>query len=227
MEWKFNRSISTPGGTTIMRRITNWGGIAASIILIAFGVGALVMGLNGRSTVSDSVKQEQIVGSPDMTPSAIKAEAAKAGLNVSALDIPSSSVANVKIDSPSRARTFAGYMRIHALEATGGKVYAQMPRYLDKNGKPTDNEAQAAVDPKTKAPVQNQARNIWVTETALTTALNTSYFANQVAMFGIVMGIAMLLVGIGFGVVTIRLLLAPEEETEKAPAKARTAPATA
>ncbi|MDX6519076.1 MAG: hypothetical protein QOF50_1922, partial [Gaiellaceae bacterium] len=39
------------------------GGIAASIVLIAFGIGAIALGLNGRSTVRDSLKLEQIVGS--------------------------------------------------------------------------------------------------------------------------------------------------------------------
>jgi hypothetical protein len=45
-----------------------------------------------------------------------------------------------------------------------------------------------------------------VTETALTTALNTAYFAESVATFAIVMGIALLLAGVGFGVLTIRAL---------------------
>jgi hypothetical protein len=31
-----------------------------------------VVGVNGRDTVQSSLKQEQIVGSPDMTPAAIK-----------------------------------------------------------------------------------------------------------------------------------------------------------
>ena len=52
-------------------------------------------------------------------------------------------------------------------------------------------------------PVDNAARNLWVTETALTTALNTSYMAEQLAIFGIVVGIALLLSGIGFGVLTL------------------------
>ena len=46
---------------------------------------------------------------------------------------------------------------------------------------------------------------MWVTETALTTALNTAYFAEQVALFSIVMGVALLLTGIGFLVLTLRL----------------------
>ena len=52
-------------------------------------------------------------------------------------------------------------------------------------------------------PVDNAARNVWVTETALTTALNTSYMAEQLALFGIVVGIALLLTGVGFGILAI------------------------
>ena len=103
-------------------------------------------------------------------------------------------------------------MRIHALEATGGLTYAQMGRFMAKPGTPakftdghggTSDEQYALVDPKTKQPVDNGARNLWVTETALTTALNTSYMAEQIALFGIVVGIALLLAGIGFGILAI------------------------
>ena len=44
---------------------------------------------------------------------------------------------------------------------------------------------------------------MWVTETALTTALNTAFFAERVAFFSIVMGVALLLTGIGFLVLTL------------------------
>ena len=66
----------------------------------------------------DSLSQEQIVGSADMTPAAIKAEAKAAGLkNVS---LPTCSVAGKTIATGSDARCFASYMRIHALEARAG-----------------------------------------------------------------------------------------------------------
>ena len=61
----------------------------------------------------------------------------------------------------------------------------------------------ALVDPKTQRPVDNGLRNLWVTETALTTALNTSYMAEQLSLFGIVVGIALLLAGIGFGILAL------------------------
>ena len=71
-----------------MRRIFEIGGFIAAVVLIAFGVGAVVMSVNGRSTVQDTLAQEHIVGSPDMTPVAIKAEAKQAGLDVSGLSFP-------------------------------------------------------------------------------------------------------------------------------------------
>src|SRR5213595_908274 len=85
------------------RKVLEWGGFAAGAILIAFGVVAIVMGFSGRSTVSDSLKQEQIVGTADMKPAAIKAEAAKAGLDVNAISLPTVSVAGKAIDTGPRA----------------------------------------------------------------------------------------------------------------------------
>jgi hypothetical protein len=58
--------------------------------------------------------------------------------------------------------------------------------------------------PKTQQPVNNGRRDIWVTYTALTTALNPSYMAMQLALFGVVVGIALLLAGIGFIVLPLR-----------------------
>jgi hypothetical protein len=116
-------------------------------------------------------------------------------------------------------------MRKHTLEATGGQTYAQMGRFLDANGKPTDDEKAAATDPKTGEPVENGLRNLWVTSTALSTALNTAYFAESVATFAIIMGIALLLSGLGFAVLTFRALIPAEApKTERTP---RTAPAAA
>ena len=195
-----------------MRKVFELGGVIAATVLIAFGIAAIVMGVNGHSTVNDTLKQELIVGSPDMTPAAITAEAKKAGLDVAGLSIPSRSVANKEINNGDLARAFAGYMRIHALEATHGLTYAQMGRFVAKPGTPakftdgqgaTSDPAYAVIDPKTTQPVENGARNLWVTETALTTALNTSYMAQQLSLFGIVVGVALLLAGIGFGILAV------------------------
>jgi hypothetical protein len=186
-----------------MKRLLEYGGYAAAVVLVAFGIGALVLSINGKSTVKDSLSDEKIVGSPDMTPDAIRAEAKQAGL--SGVDLPSCSVAGEQVDTGSEARCFAGYMRIHALEATGGKTYAEMPRFATEDGKGTNDPAQAQKDANGQ-PVANAAREIWVTETALATALNTSYMADQLGNFGIVVGIALILAGIGFAVLAWMVL---------------------
>jgi hypothetical protein len=189
----------------LFRKLLEWGGFAAGAILVAFGVVAIVMGFSGRATVADSLKLEKITGSADMTPALIAKEAKEAGLT--GVSLPTVSVAGLAIDSGPRARAFASYMRIHTLEASGGFTYAEMGRFTAKPDAPkaelavgggTNNPQFAMIDAASKQPVANGVRNLWVTETALTTALNTSYMADRLGLFGIVVGIALLLSGIGF-----------------------------
>jgi len=169
-----------------MKRVFAYGGIAASVILIAFGTGAILMGMNGRSEVRDAIAEQNITATPDA------AEITNGKLKP-----------GQAITTGAQARSFADIMEFHALESTEGKRYAEMGRFLTPKGGDTSDEALAAKDPKTGQPVENGLRNLWVTQTALSTALNTSYFAEQVAMFSIVMGIALLLTGIGFLVLTL------------------------
>lgn len=196
-----------------MKNVLRYGGIVASVILIAFGIGAIAMGVNGRSTVRDNLALEKITGSPDMNPKAIAAEAKEAGLTGVAL--PTKSVADQPINNGSRARTFASYIRIHTLESSGGKSYAELPRFATKDGKGTDDE-KLALTQENGRPVDNPTRNLWITSTSLQTALNTAYFAENVALFAIVMGIALLLTGIGFLVLTMSLLTRPAREAADA-----------
>jgi hypothetical protein len=165
-----------------MRRILDYGGIAASVVLIAFGIGCVVTGISGRDRVRDDLARENIVGTDD------------------------SSIPGQKVDTGSEAEAFANVIRRHTLEATQGQTYAEMPRFVDAQGKPTADEEQAAKDPESGEPMENPLRQLWVTETALTTALNTAYFAESVATFAIIMGIALVLTGVGFLVLTLRVL---------------------
>jgi len=199
-------------------RLFQWGGLAAGTVLVVFGVVAIVMGFDGRSTVSDTLTQEKIVGTPDMTPALTEKAVKDAGLT--GVNVPSCSVAGKSIDTGPEARCFADYMRIHALEGTGVFVYAEIGRYEAKPGTPkaelgagggTDDEKFAVVDPKTKDPAANGARNVWVTETALSTALNASYMAERISVFGIVVGVALLLSGIGFIVLALAVLRRPRQ----------------
>ena len=104
------------------------GGIIAGIVLIAFGIGSLVLGLNARSTVRDELTREFIVGSDDMNPAETEKAVAEAGLKN--VPIPTCDVAEKPIETGSDARCFAQYMRIHALESSGGNTYSQMGRFV-------------------------------------------------------------------------------------------------
>jgi hypothetical protein len=189
------------------RRILELGGIAAGVLMVAFGIGSLVLGINARSTVGDELKREVIVGSPDMKPAEIEKAVKEAGL--SNVPIPSCDVAEKEIETGTDARCFAQYMRIHALESSDGLTYAQMGRFAaaadPSDPKGTSDEAAAAKDESGK-PISNGARNTWVTETALSTALNVSYMAEQIGLFSVVVGIALLLSGIGFIILALVVL---------------------
>jgi hypothetical protein len=184
-----------------MRKVLEVGGFVAAAVLIAFGISAIVLGVNGRSTVQKNLQYQYITGTPDMTPAAIKEEAKKAGIYDSVKIWPTKSVAGQAIDTGSKARAFAQYMNIHALEASGGLTYAQMPRYATADGKGTNDASKALLT--NGQPTDNAARNVWVTETALSGSLNMAYMAEQTALFGIVVGVALLLSGIGFGVLAL------------------------
>jgi hypothetical protein len=162
-----------------------YGGIAASAILIAFGAGAIGIGITGYNDVRDEIAAQKIVAGDDA--SELTNGRLKAGQ---------------EITTGAEARAFADIMEAHTLEATEGKRYAEMGRFLTPEGKDTSDEALAAKTPDGR-PVENGLRNMWVTETALTTALNTAFFAERVALFSIVMGVALLLTGIGFFVLTL------------------------
>ena len=220
-----------------MRKLMEIGGIVAAAVLIAFGIAAIVLAIDGHNTVSANLKTQQITGTPDMASGSpaiageVKAITANQNLLVrkfkavgvtftpSAVTVPGCSVAGDQVTDGNSARCFAQYMFIHAMGATNGLVYSQMGRYVAKPGTPfkyTDGNGgmspsaspaivakYAVVDPKTKQPVDNGARNVWIDQVALSTALNASYMADQISLFGIVVGIALLLSGIGFAILAI------------------------
>jgi uncharacterized membrane protein len=154
------------------------GGYVAGIVLVAIGIACIVIGLVGRADVHDRLAQEKIVGTPD------------------------SSIAGETVDSGSDATEFADTIRKHTLEATGGLTYAEMPRAVYKStGKAVPEDKVDAALASGKA-IDNPEREIWITSTALSTALNTSFFAESVATFTIVVGFALILIGIGLLVLT-------------------------
>jgi hypothetical protein len=180
-------------------RIWEIGGFVAGVVLVLIGAAALYLGVDGHQTVQDELSKEYIVGGPDMAPQEIQAAAREAKLPQT-IELPSCDVAGEEIDTGDEARCFAQYMRIHALEATSGLTYAQMGRFqaASNPGDPKGtNDEQAAAKDENGNPISNPQRNIWINQTALATALNVSYMAEQISLFGIVVGVALILAGFG------------------------------
>jgi len=206
------------------RRVWEIGGFVAGGVLVVFGAVAILLGVNGYRTVHDQLSQEKIVGSSDMTPSQIKTEAQQANLPAS-VSLPTCDVADQAIKTGSDARCFAQYMRVHALESTGGLTYAQMGRYQsakDPSSAAGTNDPNAAAKDDKGQPVENGRRQVWINETALSTALNVSYMAEQLAVFGIVVGVALLLTGIGLFILAFAVFGRTEEAAAALDARAPT-----
>ena len=85
-----------------MSKLFQYGGIAASVVLIAFGIGSVVIGFNGRDR------------------SATTSPASRSSAR------PTRRIPGQLVDTGSEAQAFAKVMRKHTLEATGGQTYAQM-----------------------------------------------------------------------------------------------------
>ena len=177
-----------------MRKLFEIGGIVAGLVLVLFGAAAIYMGVDGRATVRDSLKQEQITFGAADDPAVAKF---------------ASQWADEQVTTGAQARAFAQVIHEHALEGSGGLTYSQLGRFVSaadpENPAGTSDET-AALKSEQGAPVSNAARNTWVTATALSTALNVSYMAEQMALFGIVVGVALLLSGVGFVILALGTL---------------------
>lgn len=164
------------------RKLFFVGGLLSSLILAGFGAAMIFVGYSGINEVHDTLRQENITTPAD------------------------SSDPGKLVEDGATARVQADIMREHVLKSSGGLTYAQMGSYQlasdPKDPKGTNDKTLAAKDASGN-PIANPVRNTWVTETAMTTALNTAYFAENVGEFAMVTGVALILTGGGFAVLTI------------------------
>ncbi len=122
----------------------------SSIFAIITGFILMCGGVWGISITYKNIAQEKIVTAAD------------------------ASIPNVPLRGPRTLKAQADIIREHTLHTTGGKTYAEMPRQiakLDTEGNPVLNEAGETVM------VPNTARDMWITATTLTTALNLGIFS--------------------------------------------------
>jgi hypothetical protein len=187
------------------KKLWEIGGFLAGGVLILFGVVAIFMGVDGYNTTRDAIKQENIVfGSADDPAVAEHAE----------------QWAGEQVTTGDQARAFALVIREHALESTEGLTYAEMGRFVSAEN-PDDpagtSDEEAALKDEEGNPVSNSSRNTWITATSLSTALNMSYMAERLAIFGIVVGVALLLTGIGLVLLAYMVFgRQPQAATERA-----------
>ena len=80
----------------------------------------------------------------------------------------------------------ADVIRDHTLHTTKGKTYSQMPRVVEK----LDEDGETILDEEgNPVMVPNEARNIWITATALMTALHLAIVTYAFSMLIMLLGL--------------------------------------
>jgi len=102
------------------------------------------------------------------------------------------SIPNTLVSGPFTLKSQADIIREHTLKITGGKTYAEMPRQIPK----LDEQGKEVLDKDGKVVlVDNLARNIWITATSLTTALNLAIISYAFSIFIILFGLVSIWTG--------------------------------
>ena len=161
------------------------GGYISGGLLIFFGIAVIVLGVWGFAFTRDHIEREGISFGPIEDPAVAEHAPDWAG---------------EPVDTGRKALAQAEIMREHTLSNTGGLTYAEMGQYQSAED-PSDpagtNDPEAAAQDENGEPISNSARNIWVTETALATALDMGFMSEMLSIFSIIVGVALLLTGIG------------------------------
>lgn len=96
------------------------------------------------------------------------------------------SLPNKPVSGPRTLKSQADIIREHVLKSTGGQTYAEMPRQIVK----IDDSGNPVIDSNgNPVLIENTARNIWVTATALTTALNLGIITYAFSSFVLLLGL--------------------------------------
>ena len=150
------------------------------LVFLAAGAYTVVRGYDAKSQVRAELLAQDITTTPD------------------------ASIPNVKVHDAATATSMAEIIDHHSREATGGKTYAEMGRYLAADGTDTSDEALALKDDKGN-PVANPVRNVAFQASALRTSLYTSVMAFNVADLVIGLGLMIVVLGVAIGGIGVAL----------------------
>jgi hypothetical protein len=194
-------------------RFLRIGGYVSGGVLTVFGIVVIILGIWGFTFTRDHIEREGVTFGPATDP---------------AVQEHAEQWAGEPVDTGRKALAQAEIMREHTLSGTGGLTYAEMGRYQSQanpdDPKGTNDEAEAAKDDSGQ-PISNGARNIWVTETALATALDMGFMSEMLSIFSMIVGIALLLTGIGLVILARAVFGRSRSQAEAAsPAPAPEAP---
>lgn len=137
--------------------------IISAVLAIGAGVVLLFGGLGAVVFTYKNVVQEEIVTPED------------------------AAIPGTPVRGPLTLKAQADVIRKHTLKTTGGLPFSQMPRQVPK----VDEDGEAVLDVEGEpVMVANSARDMWVTATTLTTALNlgiiTYLFSGLIMLFGLI-----------------------------------------
>lgn len=143
----------------------------SSVLIMVAGVILVIGGVGGIWFTSSEIARENIVTPQD------------------------AAIPEAPVRGPLTLKAQTDSMRKHVLRMTDGKTYAEMPRQIpkpDEAGKPVlDKEGKEVMMP-------NTARDIWVTYTALTTALNLALLSYAFSGMSILIGLIFISISVVF-----------------------------
>ncbi|HLG00045.1 MAG TPA: hypothetical protein VI916_06215 [Acidimicrobiia bacterium] len=114
------------------------------------------------------------------------------------------SIPNARVDDAATAKSMADIIDVHSREATEGRTYAEMGRFLAADGGDTNDEAAAALDASGK-PIANPLRSVAFQASALRTSLYTSVMAFNIADLVVGLGFMMSALGVAVGGIGVAL----------------------
>jgi hypothetical protein len=150
------------------------------LVFLAGGIYTVTQGLDARTQVRDELVAQAITTPED------------------------ASIPNTAVTDAATAQAMADVIGVHSLEATGGRSYAELGRYLTPDGGDTSDETLALKD-EAGNPVANPVRNVAFQATSLRTSLYTSVMAFKVSELVIGLGAMIALLGVAIGGVGIAL----------------------